>query len=191
MVSEGAAALIHVLEDYVPTTEEVPFVPRFLELIQKHTNCFYRDLKHAHITGSAWVINETREYALMTHHAKLDRWLQMGGHADGDSDIGAVALREATEESGLKSIKPLLSTIFDLDIHTIPERKDEPEHEHFDIRYCFVADMTEVINRNHESKEMAWIRMNELKELTGNNRSINRMVEKTFSLEGKVSANSN
>ena len=165
--------------------EELAFKKRFIALISDHPHCFDRTLKHAHITGSAWVVDKSFEYALMTHHARLDKWLQLGGHADGEADIKAVSLRELKEESGLKQIQPLGSSIFDLDIHQIPACGSEKAHEHFDIRYFFTADRKEPICKNHESKEIAWVRLEKLDELTSGNRSILRMVEKTKEFQRK------
>ena len=164
---------------YHPNNElELLFKARFIDLIKKYPDCANRSLKHAHLTGSAWIVNDEASYALMTHHLKLNRWLQLGGHADGDFNIKNVALREVKEESGLASIKIVDSKIFDIDIHKIPERKNEPAHEHFDIRYLMHADQSEPISKNHESKEISWIPLNKLDELTSNNRSILRMAKK-------------
>ena len=149
-------------------------------------DCFERSRIAGHITGSAWVVNSSYTHVLMTHHAKLEKWLQLGGHADGDSNIKNVATKELKEESGLTKIELLSSSIFDLDIHTIPERKVEKEHEHFDIRYRCVAEMSEPLHLNHESKELAWIPLGKLDELTKGNRSIIRMSEKTSHIKGKV-----
>jgi len=88
--------------------------------VEKYPRCFERNLAIGHITGSAWIVSPDRLHVLMTHHKKLNRWLQLGGHADGNPDVFTVALREAQEESGLKRIKPLAQQIFDIDVHPIP-----------------------------------------------------------------------
>src|SRR3954471_11521401 len=111
--------------------EEVLFKAEFLKLLQQERS-FHRDHLPGHVTGSAWIVDEKREFTLLTHHAKLNKWLQPGGHADGDEDIVRVSHREATEESGLTSLQLISPAIFDLDIHTIPQRKDFPEHLHYD-----------------------------------------------------------
>lgn len=89
------------------------------------------------MTGSAWLLNPDGTKVLLTHHKKLNRWLQFGGHSDGESNTWNVALREVTEESGIQNIQFVSSDIFDVDIHTIPEnsKKNEPEHKHYDIRF--------------------------------------------------------
>src|ERR1700760_3033979 len=84
--------------------------------------CAHRSLLHGHLTGSSWILNESRTHALMTHHRQLNRWLQLGGHADGDLDLQRVATREAQEESGLKSVRCVSSIPYDVDVHTIPAK---------------------------------------------------------------------
>ena len=97
-----------------------------------------RERLAGHFTASAWLVDGAGERVLLTHHRKLDRWLQLGGHADGDRDFARVALREAEEESGLTglSVEP---AIFDLDAHWIPEHKDVPAHCHYDVRFVVRA----------------------------------------------------
>ena len=92
-----------------------------------------------HITGSAWVVDIAGNRVLLADHAKLGRWLQPGGHSDGDPDTLAVALREAREESGL-DVRALDDAIFDIDVHRIPARGDEPAHLHFDVRFLVQAE---------------------------------------------------
>ncbi|MDH5475004.1 MAG: NUDIX hydrolase [Cyclobacteriaceae bacterium] len=175
--------LISQLQEYTsPHSEEMEFRLQFLDLITTFEECFERSLLSGHITGSAWILDESREYALLTHHMKLDKWLQLGGHADGDTQIERVAQREALEESGLKSIALSNHTIFDLDIHTIPERKDEPEHFHFDIRFLFQATKSEPLHINHESKALKWVKLSAISALVDNDISIMRMVNKSIQL---------
>ena len=170
--------LLQQLENYSSTyTEENVFKNQFIELLQ-HPNAFQRTHLPGHITGSAWIVDASRKKALLIHHAKLNRWLQPGGHADGDENVLRVALREAEEETGVKEYKILLEGIFDLDIHPIPNRKDFPEHLHYDIRYLVQANAVDELILSDESFDVAWINFEELPSLTGNNSSIYRMVEK-------------
>lgn len=157
--------------------EEKTFIQEFQTLLL-HPHAFHRDHLPGHITGSAWIVDESFTYALLTHHAKLNRWLQPGGHADGDEDIVNVASREANEETGLRSLKILSKEIFDLDIHTIPARKDFPEHLHFDVRILFIASKSEPLVVTEESHALAWIPFQDLEKATGGNESILRMAEK-------------
>lgn len=158
--------------------EEEDYRLRMLSLLQEEKDCFHRHLLHGHFTGSAFIISTDCEKVLLLHHRKLDKWLQPGGHADGDENIARVAEREAWEETGLKNIRLLQAGIFDLDIHFIPARKSEPEHLHYDIRFLFVADDTEPLLLNSESKALAWLPLDEVAERCEHNSSICRMLEK-------------
>lgn len=130
---------------------------RFLRKIRNEPDCLLRDNRHGHLTGSAWVLHADRRHVLMLHHRKLDRWLQPGGHADGDPDLEAVARREVLEETGIDALLPLRPGIFDLDIHPIPARGDVPAHLHFDVRFAFTAPAGAVPRPNPESHATAWV----------------------------------
>ena len=110
----------------------------FSDFAIAHADCCERTLQAGHFTGSAWLVSQDGQRVLLTHHRKLDRWLQLGGHADGDADLARVALREAQEESGLAGLA-VEREIFDLDRHRIPARGDEPEHWHYDVRFVVRA----------------------------------------------------
>lgn len=153
--------------------------------IEEHENCAERALKIGHLTGSAWIVDAARTRTLLTHHRKLDKWLQLGGHADGDLDLAAVAMREAREESGLVRLQFAQTSagagavIFDVDRHRIPARGAEPEHWHYDVRYVIVADPSEPFVVSPESKDLAWVGIEEVARLT-NAESMMRMVRKTL-----------
>ncbi len=117
---------------------------------------FSRERLDGHFTGSAWLVSADGSRVLLTHHRKLQRWLQLGGHADGDPDLAAVALREAEEESGLIGLA-LEGGIFDLDRHWIPERGEVPGHWHHDVRYVVRAGGHEDFTVTEESLELAWV----------------------------------
>jgi 8-oxo-dGTP pyrophosphatase MutT (NUDIX family) len=157
--------------------EEMMFRGKFLELLQ-HEDAFQRHHLPGHITGSAWIVDSSKQFVLLTHHAKLNKWLQPGGHADGEEDVFNVALREAMEETGIKQFRNLGSGIFDIDIHTIPQRKEFPEHLHYDIRFLLEADKDEELLITEESHALAWISLTEVPALTQENASITRMVYK-------------
>lgn len=161
-------------------SEEQNFVPKFKELLN-HPHAFNRDHLPGHITGSAWVVNRERTKVLLHHHKKLNKWLQPGGHADGDRHVLGVALRELEEETGVNSVLLLSHGIFDLDIHPIPARKDFPEHLHYDVRFCFEGDESSAIVVSEESLQVKWMSWNELREHT-NNKSLFRMMEKSINL---------
>lgn len=159
--------------------DEEQFVTRFLELLES-ARCFHRDHLPGHITGSAWIIDEDRSHVLLVHHAKLNKWLQPGGHADGDENVLRVATREAEEETGLANLELLTADIFDLDIHPIPARNDFPEHLHYDVRFAFIASRQTKLVVSHESHDAQWIRMENVGDLTQRNPSIMRMVKKSI-----------
>ncbi|MBL7014541.1 MAG: NUDIX hydrolase [Candidatus Marinimicrobia bacterium] len=173
--------IIAEIESYIsPYPHEMEMKKRMISFIRNHNQCFDRELSIGHITGSAWIQNTNRDSVLLMHHRKLDKWLQLGGHADGNSNIKSVALKEAQEESGLLKLDFSSNAIFDLDIHLIPARSNEPEHFHYDIRYHLFADDSIPIIKNHESFDLEWIPLNQVQKYTAEE-SILRMVEKSQS----------
>ena len=101
--------------------EEEEVVLKFQKLIADHADCLNEVAFQVTLTGSSWIVDATKGLTLLTHHRKLNKWLQLGGHADGLSDVFLVALKEAQEEFGLQKIHPLSEEIFDVDIHLVPE----------------------------------------------------------------------
>ncbi|MGO4259489.1 NUDIX hydrolase [Lysobacter sp. TAB13] len=138
---------------------------------------FMRERLAGHFTGGAWLIDRAGRRVLLTHHRKLGRWLQLGGHADGDRDLAQVALREAEEESGLTdlSVDP---DLFDVDRHWIPERREVPGHWHYDLRYVVRAGDNEDYVISEESLDLAWREIAELPEDPGTDDSMRRMARK-------------
>jgi 8-oxo-dGTP pyrophosphatase MutT (NUDIX family) len=174
--------LIQLLENYNPIfPEEIVFKKDMLAFVSEHHNCFERSLSIGHITASAWLLNKDRTKALLTHHAKLGKWFQLGGHCDGNPHVVAVAIKEAQEESGIKNIVPVSQEIFDIDIHLIPENKKEKAHYHYDVRFLLCVTSDEEIKQNKESKELRWIGQNKT-DLPTDNLSVVRMFNKWISL---------
>jgi len=103
---------------------------------------------------------------LLTHHRRMNKWVQLGGHTDGDSDVLAAALREAGEESGIEGIRPLSGDIFDIDVHRIPARGGEPAHYHYDIRFIATVTGSEDYTVSDESHDLAWVKIEKLTEYT-------------------------
>ena len=115
-----------------------------------------------HLTASAFVIDADRANLLLVHHAKLDRWLQPGGHFEpGETDPEKAALREATEETGIGNLVAQ-GALLDVDVHEVPARKTEPAHKHLDLRYLFIAPVGARPVASAESKGIAWRRLTEV-----------------------------
>ncbi|SMD38402.1 NUDIX domain-containing protein [Reichenbachiella faecimaris] len=174
------SSLRTAIREYVtPFEEEERYKGRFLDLLF-FDNCFERSLQSGHITASAWVLTPDYKQVALLHHKKLDRWLQPGGHADGDEQVQRVALKELEEETGITDVFLIGDSFFDIDIHTIPARKEVPEHEHFDIRFAFVANVPDQLKKNEESNEVAWIAIDKLEHFVESDTSVLRMKEKTL-----------
>lgn len=170
--------LLDQLSEYASRhPQETETVTRVIDFVKSETECFQRSHPIGHITGSAWVVNQDGEKVLLTHHRKLDRWLQLGGHADGDNDILSVAIKEAEEESGLSGFTHLGPGIFDIDIHPIPPRKNEPAHLHYDIRYVLRPTGSLDFTVSAESHDLRWVPLYQVKTLT-QEPSMLRMIEK-------------
>jgi 8-oxo-dGTP pyrophosphatase MutT (NUDIX family) len=152
---------------------------RVVAFVEANDDCFERTLAIGHVTGSAWIVDCARAQVLLTHHAKLNKWLQPGGHADGDPDILRVALREAREETGLRSLRAISEEIFDVDAHEIPARTTEPAHVHYDIRFLLEADCGEPLTISTESHELAWVPLHQVDQLN-TDQSVLRMVARTI-----------
>jgi 8-oxo-dGTP pyrophosphatase MutT (NUDIX family) len=158
--------------------EESSALRETLELVAAHEDCLVRTCMPGHVTGSAWIVSPDNRRTLLTLHRKLGAWLQLGGHADGDPDLLAVALREAREESGLVRVRARTTAIFDIDRHWIPARRDEPGHWHHDLRFLIEADPSEPLVVSSESKDLAWVDVARVGELNPAE-SMMRMVRKT------------
>ena len=135
---------------------------RIVDFVARRPDAFERTAPAGHVTASAWIVDPARTHALLLHHRKLDRWLQPGGHVDGDPDVRAAAQREAREETGLRTLRFAVDGIYDVDVHPIPARGSEPAHEHFDIRFALEADPREPVRGNDESHEVRWVALADL-----------------------------
>jgi 8-oxo-dGTP pyrophosphatase MutT (NUDIX family) len=167
-----------MLEGYYPVdTVEQSYKKQMVEFIIKNNDCFERSLSSGHITASSWLLNKDHSKALLMHHAKLDKWFQLGGHCDGNSDVIEVAIKEAQEESGINAIEVIQPSIFDIDIHLIPENSKEKAHYHYDVRFLLHVVSDEQIIQNNESKELRWIGKN-CNELPTQGESVVRMFNK-------------
>lgn len=143
-----------------------------------------RSTLDGHITASAWVVNLSNTHALLLHHAKLNLWVQPGGHLDDtDASPESGALREATEETALSSLQLVEKNIFDVDVHAIPARGADPAHLHYDLRYLIISSDS-AVTISEESLGARWIALKQLAQ-SPFERSISRMAEKTLNREFK------
>ena len=166
-----------------PTNEkETIYQTQMLELLSEGKIAFERKREAGHFTSSAWVLDPSSKTVLLILHSKIGKWLQPGGHADGNQDLLEVAKKELMEETGVNAVELLKTTIFDLDIHTIPAHKGIPEHLHYDLRFIFRGNSQASLEINHESKDIQWVPLDEIPKLVGNDDSICRMVEKSKDL---------
>ncbi|AEI50729.1 NUDIX hydrolase [Runella slithyformis] len=171
-------SLLTLLRQHTPfDPEEHAMWQDTIRFVEENPDCFERWLTIGHVTGSAWIVDESQTSVLLMHHRKLDKWFQPGGHADGDSDVLHVALKEALEETGLKTVHCLAKTIFDVDVHLIPANAKEAAHYHYDIRFLFRADSQQPLSINSESKELVWVPLSDVEQYNNSN-SILRMVQK-------------
>ncbi|MEX0301147.1 MAG: NUDIX hydrolase [Leisingera sp.] len=138
---------------------------RLQEFCDSEPQAFGRNPETGHVTGSAFVLSPDMKSVLLTHHRKLNRWFQLGGHCDGIADVPFAALKEAYEESGLARIRPLSDRVFDVDIHEIPANARDCAHLHFDVRYLFQAEAGEIA-ASAESHALAWVPLQQLEEVT-------------------------
>lgn len=186
--------LLDMLDRYdAQRPEEKACSGRIRGLVEAHENCFDRRCLPGHVTASAWIVSPDLDHCLFTHHRKLDRWLQLGGHADGDPDVVAVALREAEEESGMTGFEVLSidehghPQPLDVDVHEIPARKDEPSHEHHDIRFLLRAPRGQDLVRSHESIDLAWFSWEGFRDMA-DEPSLLRMADKASELLAEYGA---
>ncbi|TNJ34859.1 NUDIX hydrolase [Arenimonas terrae] len=152
----------------------------FSHFLASSPDVFERRHPPGHFTGSAWLVSADGQRVLLTHHRKLARWLQLGGHADGDADLARVALREAEEESGLTDLV-VEGGIFDLDRHLIPARGADPDHWHYDVRFVVRATGSEAFAISEESLALAWKPVAEIAADPSADESMRRMAGKWLS----------
>ena len=176
--------LLQLLDAYLDAwPEEHQVVERIRSLVEAKVDCFERTCRPGHLTGSAWIMTPDGQKSLLLHHKKLDKWLQPGGHADGETDIAAVARREAVEESGLRNLRLSHTIPLDVDVHRIPERYSlegeliEDAHDHHDLRFLFIAEDGQNLVLSDESNELRWCSPDEVHALT-DEWSVLRLMEK-------------
>jgi 8-oxo-dGTP pyrophosphatase MutT (NUDIX family) len=162
--------LAAVLRRHRPAdAKEAADLAEILAFVARHADPFDRRIAEGHLTGSAVVVSAAGDRVLLLHHRKLERWLQPGGHAEpGEGDGETVALREATEETGIAglALHPIAPRPLDVDVHPIPARGAEPAHRHLDLRYLVVAPAGVALRRRAaEARALRWFAWDDLARL--------------------------
>ena len=177
---------IELLDAYEPIIEQEEKAKAFiLDFVKKHSRYWSRQTLDGHLTASAWITDEANNKAVLLHHKKLDIWVQPGGHIDDkDPSLALASMREAKEETGLAELELKQDGIFDLDVHKIPARKQEPEHWHLDIRFWFIAKNIK-LEISDESNDLVWMTAEEIQKIT-DEESVLRMVRKNSEVNQRL-----
>ena len=150
------------IEHYTPFNEQEETDKQLiLNWIRNNTNAFSRENTVAHMTASAWVVNPDKSKVLMVYHNIYNSWSWLGGHADGETDLLAVALREVKEEAGISHVSPVSEEIFSLESLTVDghvkKGKYVPSHLHLNVTYLLEADSEEAVSiKADENSGVAW-----------------------------------
>lgn len=169
--------------NYKPSgADETQHHEAVLSFVKTVAEPFSRSTLVGHLTASAWILSPDKASALLIHHQKLNLWFQPGGHLESaDKSVIEAAEREAVEETGVRSLTRLSDQIFDIDVHTIPERKEVPEHLHYDIRYLFQSATLALAPDLSEVKDVKWVNISSWISAHGTKGSVGRMMSKTLS----------
>ena len=132
-----------------------------LDFLRKNSDAFYRTNLLAHMTASAWVVNPQRSKVLMVYHRLYDSWSWAGGHADGEEDLLAVALREVREETGIQRLRPVTEEIYSLGVLTVDGHEKHgryvPSHLHLNVTYLLEAEEDQPLRVcEAENSGVAW-----------------------------------
>lgn len=138
------------IEKYSPCNEqEERDKAVILAFMDGNADCFYRENLIAHMTASAWIVNPARDKALMVYHKIYDSWSWTGGHADGETDMLALAIREAKEETGIEHVRPVSEEIYSLEVLTVDghEKRGKyvPSHLHLNVTYLLEAEESDTL----------------------------------------------
>ena len=161
------ATAVRIVREFAPL-EDIQDQARqtILNFVAEHPDALHRSCLEGHFTGSSWVVDHHATRGLILLHSKVNRWLQPGGHADGDGFLQMVALREATEETGILGLE-VWSDPIDIDVHLIARRSAaEPAHLHLDVRYLVKAPKVAFLRGKHESGERRWVGGHDLEAAT-------------------------
>ena len=159
--------LTEKIRNYQPYNEqEAADKEVILGFLAEKEDAFDRENLLAHMTASAWVVNRERTKVLMVYHRIYDSWSWTGGHADGETDLLAVAVREVKEETGIRKVVPVSEEIFSLETLTVDghEKRGKyvPSHLHLNLTYLLEADETEPLTIcEDENRGVAWFSLDD------------------------------
>ncbi len=154
--------IIESIKKYKPYNEQEEKDKDFIiNFILNNKNCLFRENKVAHLTASSWIVNKDFTKVIMVYHKIYDSWSWTGGHADGDSDLLKVSIKEAKEETGLTNIKVLSNEIYSLEVLTVDGHVKKgayvSSHLHLNLTYLLQADESEALKiKEDENKGVKW-----------------------------------
>ena len=160
--------ILNDIKTYTPVNEQEERDKKvIMEFIAENDDAFLRSNEVAHITASSWIVNHNRTKVLLAYHRIYDSWTWTGGHADGDTDLLAVALREAKEETGIKNVFPVSENIYSLETLTVDghEKRGKyvPSHLHMNVTYLLEADEKDALSvKEDENKGVGWFPIEEV-----------------------------
>ena len=137
-----------------------------LAFLENNEDAFLRSNLLAHMTASSWIVNPERTKTLMVYHNIYDSWSWTGGHADGETDLLSVALREAREETGIARVRPVSPEIFSLEVLTVDGHEKRgaylPSHLHMNVTYLLEAEESDTLHIcREENSGVAWFALEE------------------------------
>lgn len=159
--------LMDAIRAYSPwNAQEERDKANILDFLAKNENAFLRENEYAHITASAWVVNSARTKVLMVYHRIYNSWSWTGGHADGETDLLSVAMREVSEETGVKTVRPVTDEIFSLEVLTVDGHEKHGKyvasHLHMNVTYLLEADEAEELKIcEEENKGVGWFTLSD------------------------------
>ena len=181
-MNETEFEIFKSLENYFQVNKQETSFEKIIKGIKySGIELFKRNCYPYHFTASAWIVDKERNHTLLIFHKNLQMWIQPGGHADGETNLSKVALKEAQEETGLKSACLTNERVFDFDITPIPAFKNIPAHSHLDARFVIEADIKEPITESEEILGAKWFPINNISDKI-NDEGVLRMAQKTLLL---------
>lgn len=161
--------LLQLLTSYTPTDDfEKNDLTEMINQLQLHGNSLlHRTMRLAHFTASGFILNKALDKTLMIHHNLYNAWGWTGGHADGNGDLLAVAIKEAVEETGVKNVTPLTTAPVAIDIIPVWRHKKHGaticSHLHFNVTFFLMADELEPTRiKEDENSDVKWISLKDV-----------------------------